>query len=174
MMKSDFAWVEAWRAVPVIIIVAFMVGCAPAATPLPPTSTPRPTQPPRAEPTALPTPVDAGEIAVGDTVAVTLPGQAFVHLTLTMEAAQAVTITAAAQSDDGAGNPLDVVLEVLDGDNNRVAYDDDGGRNLDGLAPNDAAINDLSLEPGTYMLRVNAFNGFQAGALEVRVVESGS
>lgn len=110
-----------------------------------------------------------GEITVGETIEITLPGQTFVNLTYTADETQTVTITGAALSDDGAGNPLDVVLEVLDADNERVAYDDDGGRDVDGLAATDAVLQGLRLGPGAYTIRVNAFNGFQGGEVAVTV-----
>ncbi|MEM6285006.1 MAG: hypothetical protein AAF787_22635 [Chloroflexota bacterium] len=150
------------------IFVVIVAACSTAPPPTP-TFTPRPTLPPREAPTAIPTAIAAGEIAVGESITVALPGRTPVDITLQLDADTAVNITAVALTDDGEGNVLDVVLEVLDSAQNRVVYDDDGGAGVDGLAPNDAAVSGLSMDAGMYIMRVNAFNGFQRGEIEVTV-----
>ncbi len=147
-----------------IMMVVAVSGCGAQPTGVPPTNTPRPTLPPRTAPTAIPTPADGGNVAVGEFVVVLLPGQTPVDVLLTVEAEQAVSITAAALTDDFEGNPLDPVLEVIGSENTRLAYDDDSGE-----IERDAAIRGLQLPPGAYIVRVNAFNGFQRGEIALRV-----
>lgn len=89
-------------------------------------------------------------------------------------------VTLAAQADDPAA--LDLVLELVAPDGERVAYNDDwaGGREVrvpDGLndpAPSDSALIRLILpETGAYRARVNTFNGEGVGTLALRLtVES--
>jgi hypothetical protein len=152
-----------------VMLTVLLAACGSSATPVSPTNTPRPTLPPRTPPTAMPSPVAGGDVSPGETAVVTLPGGTPVDLMYTANEAQTVTITARAMSDDGAGNALDLVLEVLDSQHNRLVYDDDGGRFVDGLAASDAAVTGLTLVPGRYTLRVNAFNGFQRGELELTI-----
>lgn len=154
------------------VVLAVVLAACGSVPPPSPTITPRPTLPPRTPPTAIPTAVVADRLMLGVARGVVLPGGAFVELPYTAEAAQTVTITARALTDDGAGNVLDVVLEVLDGEMNRVAYNDDGAATLDGFAPMDAALVGLPLAAGGYVVRVNAFNGFQAGDVEVKIDEA--
>ncbi|MEL6151299.1 MAG: hypothetical protein AAFV33_28080 [Chloroflexota bacterium] len=161
-------WQRAWFAVPIFLLM--LAACSTAPPPAP-TFTPRPTLPPREAPTAIPTAVAAGDIMPGESVTVELPGSTPVDLMLQLDADVVVNITAAALTDDGEGNVLDVVLEVIDAQQTRLVYDDDGGAAIDGLAPNDAAVMGLDLQAGTYTVRVNAFNGFQRGEIEVTVVE---
>ncbi len=96
---------------------------------------------------------------------VVLLGQTPVDVMLMLDTEQTVTITASALTDDFEGNPLDPVVEVVDSENNRLAYDDD-----DGDAERDAAITGLTLPAGDYTIRVNAFNGFQRGEIALEVV----
>jgi hypothetical protein len=150
-------------------VVMVLVGCAPIVTPTP-TPTLRPTLEPRVPPTAQPPPMVLSELVPDMAVEVTLPGLTYVELPYTAEVNQMVTIVAAARSDDTQGYALDVVLEMLDDDRRHVAYNDDAPLfSLDGFAtaPNDAAIVGLPLSAGNYTVRVNAFNGFQSGDVEI-------
>jgi hypothetical protein len=152
-------------------LVVLLAACS-SAPPAIPTITPRPTIEPRTPPTAVPTDVIAEPLTLGVPRAVTLPGAGFIAFPYNADDTQAVTITARALTDDGAGNVLDVVLEVLNVDMDRVAYNDDGAVALDGFAPNDAALVGLSLAAGQYTIRVNTFNGFQSGDVEVEISEA--
>jgi hypothetical protein len=152
----------------VILSLALFSACSPA--PLSePTVTPRPTLEPRTPPTPLPAPVQLGAVELGESILVELPGATFVELTYVVDTPQTVTIQAVALSDDAQGNSLDPVVEVIDADNDRIAYDDDGGQGRDGFSDQDTYIEGLQLEVGTYTIRVNAFNGFQAGEVEVLI-----
>lgn len=162
MIKQRLIWI--------LSVVLLTVAACGAGAP-DPTATPNPTYPPRTPPTPLPTPVDAGALVVDEPLTVELPGATMVVLTYEVDAPQTANLTAQALTDDGAGNVLDVVLEVLDSNMNRVAYDDDGGRFVDGLADSDAAIISLELSAGAYTVRINVFNGFQAGQVSVLLEE---
>jgi hypothetical protein len=153
-----------------MVLAWVLAGCGAQPTATPPTITPRPTLEPRTPPTAIPTAVAAGALTADETKTVALPGGAYVVLTYSASEAQQVRITARALSDDGAGNPLDVVVDVLDAEGVQLAYGDDRQTASDEeLAPTDAEIPVLQLERGTYRVRVNAFNGFQAGRVGVSV-----
>jgi len=153
----------------VVLCGLMLAACGTGATPVPPTPTPRPTLEARPLPTPIPEAQSGGEIGSGEAVRLTLPGGSPVDLLYIATEAQTVTITARALTDDNAGNPLDVVLAVHDAERNRIAYDDDGARNLNGFAATDAALTALALPAGQYTLRVNAFNGVQAGEVEVQI-----
>lgn len=162
-MRLDlFKW---WGGVMLVLVLA---ACAPS-TAVEPTPTPRPTLAPRTPPTPIPTAVVAGALIAGESAQVELPGQTFVELLYTADSRQQVTITAQALTDDGAGNSLDVILEILNADLEQIAYNDDGGRTAEvaDLAPTDALLSNVWLEPGRYTVRINAFNGFQRGQIEV-------
>lgn len=154
----------------VTLSLALFAGCSSAATPTPATPTPRPTTPPRTAPTPLPDIVDAGEITTDASVEAELPGGVFVRHTYTPPTDQSATITASALSDDGAGNPLDLVLRVLDDENEQIAYNDDHGTDNAALAPSDTQIPVIQLSGGTtYSIDVNAFNGFQRGQVQLEI-----
>lgn len=78
---------------------------------------------------------------------------------------QTVHIKAQALGDDSNGYPLDLVIEVLDAQTlARVAYNDD--RDAD---TRDPALTELTLAAGAYLIRVNAFNGYQEGRVSVSI-----
>lgn len=133
-----------------------MLLAACSTAPAAPTLTPRPTYPPRTPPTPLPPPVDGGALVAGEPLTHELPGGAFVTFAYRADDAQTVRLTARAESDDSAGYPLDLVLDVLDADMQRIAYYDDSADS------NDPALT-LALDAGVYTIRVNSFNGAQDG-----------
>lgn len=110
-----------------------------------------------------------GDISDGEAMIVTLPGGTFVLLSYSPIEDQNITITARALSDDGVGNVLDPVISVLNDAGDQIAYNDDH-HDGDGLAPSDAQIRALSVVGGEMLtIRVNAFNGFQAGDISVAI-----
>jgi len=151
-----------------VLISVWLVACGGTLPPPTPTMPPRPTLAPRSAPTAQPTAVDAGVLEVGIPLMIALPGQTPVDVRFTLATAQAVTVTVSALSDDGAGNALDVVIELMDGQRQRIAYDDDSG------GGGNAALTNLVLDAGEYSVRVNAFNGYQAGQVEVILLTESS
>lgn len=88
-----------------------------------------------------------------------------VDVTYTAAGAEVVRLSARALDDP----PIDVTLEVLDGDA-RLTYADDNADERPDLAPTDAVIERLVLpRAGTYRLRIHSFSGAQSGAVEVRI-----
>ncbi len=132
------------------------------------TNTPRPTQPPREDPTPLPSAVDGGIITGGETLAVELPGGAPVDVTYRATGPTTISVSARALGDDTDGNPLDLVMEVLDANDEQLAYNDDHFSDRTDLGSSDSAIVALPLPTeGDYRIRLNAFNGAQSGRAEV-------
>jgi hypothetical protein len=99
----------------------------------------------------LPEPVDAGEIAVGETVEGELSADepAFAY-TLTVE--DLTDITATLISDD-----FDCYLVLLDEDGDEIAFDDDGAGSLDSRIT-------YSLDAGTYTLVAQSY-GYRNGSV---------
>lgn len=107
---------------------------------------------------------------------IVLDGAGPVEVVYATPQSQVVTVTARALTPDPlTGFPLDPVLEVLSAAGMRLAYHDDVGEaaaEQDDLQPTDARIMRLVLpEAGEYRLRVNSFNGAQAGEVEVLLSE---
>lgn len=152
-----------------VVAVVLLSACSTAPPPIP-TITPRPTLPPRLPPTALPPVTNLGVLALGESLTVDLPGGVPVDVDFVLPDDAVVRISGRALSDDGAGNALDVVLSVLTPTDEQLAYNDDGGLQAgEPFAPSDAVIDGLVLPGGDYRVRVNAFNGFQAGTIELRI-----
>ena len=107
--------------------------------------------------------LDGDSIAVGETVAVTVPAGEAVNLAL--ETDQTVTITA--RATDGQA---DTVLTLLDSSGTELVSNDDHSTGLAELGTFDSAITSFSV-PGTVTIQVTEF-GDDAGDIEVSVVEA--
>lgn len=107
------------------------------------------------------------------TINLRLDGQIPTILAYVAEGGEALTLTARALGEgtieglDGTYT-LDTVIEILSPDGERLAYNDDHHADAATLAATDSAIERLILmEAGTYLIRVNSFNGVTAGEVEV-------
>lgn len=73
-----------------------------------------------------------------------------------------INITARAIDD------IDVVLEVLNPQNERIAFNDNHHTSNEDISVSDAVIEHLSLnEAGNYLIRVDSFNGVSVGDVEI-------
>jgi hypothetical protein len=102
---------------------------------------------------------------------VTLTGSGAADLLLTLESAATVTVSARSLEQSGA---LDTTLEVLDSTSTRLSFNDDHGTTSSDFAPYDSLVQDLSLNPGSYIVRVSTFSGAGEGAVEVLVSAGGA
>jgi len=149
------------------LIISSVVLMAACASPAPPTMTPRPTIPPREQPTPLPTSVFLGELDSGEPIEVSLPGGSFVELSLTLDQPTRIDLSVTPLSDDSDGNPLDPVAEILDEDFNRVAYSDDTRENTGEQENLNVPTIREQMAAGVYIVRLNSFNGAQDGDVRV-------
>lgn len=63
---------------------------------------------------------------------------------------------------------VDVVLEVLDAQDTRIAFNDNHHTDNNEISASDAVIENLSLnEAGVYLVRVDSFNGVSVGDVEI-------
>ncbi len=142
------------------MLTTFLVACAPSTSPI--VSTPIPTA------TALPLPVDGGNIKLGDTQEITLPGRTPVVLQWHLEEPSMAEISVQAIGTNEQGGLLDPIIEVLDANHRRVVYADDGDSNT---------ITDVYLPPrwwdaGHYQIRLNTFDGYWSGTVKITIEPS--
>lgn len=140
-----------------LVVCALMLALAPAALA-------QTTPPPKGQLTAQAVQLDVPTTA-------TLTGSGAVDLLLTLDSAAVVSVSARSLEASGA---LDTTLEVLDSTNTRLSFNDDHGTTNADLAPYDSLVQDLSLNAGTYTIRVSTFSGAGQGAVEVLVSSGGA
>ena len=90
------------------------------------------------------------------------------------ESGDVVTIIARTlEPDTGEREARNVVVDVLDADGHRLAYNDNHFGYDDDLLPTDAVIEKLILpQSGTYTIRVNTYGGIFPGEVEMRLLEA--
>lgn len=149
-----------WEWVWLLMLATHLAACAPISTQVVPTPPPTPT--------ALPLPFDAGSINLGDTLEITLPGRTPVILHWHLEEPSNAEISVKAVGTNEQGGLLDPVIEVLDANNRRIVYADDG----DTTTPTDAYIPARGWDVGDYQLRLNTFDGYWSGVVKITIQPS--
>lgn len=121
-------------------------------------------------------PTPAMQIEAGVPLRVTLDGTDAAMIAYASGGSETVRLFARAAASDTDAPPLDVVMEVISPDGQRIAYNDDYAAALIpaatvtslNLQPTDAVIPVLTLDAsGEYLIRVNSFNGVSVGEAEV-------
>ena len=142
-----------------LMLTVQLVGCATPTMNVIPTPIP--------SPTALPLPVEVGNIQIGVAQEFILPGRTPILLEWHLEESITAEIFVEATSGNEQGGILDPIIEVLDEDYNRVVYADDGGETT-----TDAYISSRQWDVGHYQIRLNTFDGYWSGTVKILIQPS--
>lgn len=159
MFGSSSLYRVGWLAC-LLMLTIQLIGCAPS---IPNQHTPTPAP----SPTSLPLPVQGGNIQIGETQTITLPGRTPVILQWYLEQPVTAEVLVQATSDNQQGGILDPIIEVLDEDYQRVVYADDGGSVI-----TDPYIPSRWWDAGHYQIRLNTFDGYWSGTVTILIQPS--